>query len=243
MADMLDLRRRVPQVLALLLAGIVALVPGAPAHAHAALVSSDPAEGARLDAPPPQIALTFSEDIRRPAYVVVTAPDGTTVDAGPAAPVDGTVTQPVATVPPTEASGLWTVAYRVVSVDGHPISAELTFTVREARSTGGDDGTTTGGGASGAGDGPSGDGGDAGGARGGASGGGGGGPDGAGTSSPTSGSDPAEVTPGEAPTSSAREPAVRPFWREHSGLLALGAFALVVGTLLLWWPSTRRTDD
>jgi hypothetical protein len=60
-----------------------------------------------------------------PAYVIVTAPDGTSVARG-APRVDGPVVSQDITSGP---DGTYTMAYRVVSEDGHPLAGEITFTV------------------------------------------------------------------------------------------------------------------
>lgn len=132
--DAVDLARRRPltaRVRGLLVAVALVLLWMAPdrAAAHAALVGSDPRDGASLASAPATVTLTFDEAIAAPAYVVVTAPDGTRVDDGDAEPTDGTVTQRLVPSAAPEPGGRWTVAYRVVSVDGHAITGELTFTV------------------------------------------------------------------------------------------------------------------
>ncbi|WP_232679214.1 copper resistance CopC family protein [Nocardioides sp. R-C-SC26] len=97
-----------------------------PAAAHAALVSSTPEAGARLDAAPSTVTLSFSEPMQDPAYVVITAPDGTRSDAE--ASLDTTtVTQQM----PANMEGTYAVAFRVVSEDGHPVSDEWFFDVGE----------------------------------------------------------------------------------------------------------------
>ena len=60
-----------------------------------------------------------------PSVVLVTKSDGASVVSGKSAVADNTVTTPVKTGP----SGDYTVAYRVVSADGHPVSGRLSFTV------------------------------------------------------------------------------------------------------------------
>lgn len=95
------------------------------ASAHASLVSSSPEDGAVLDAPPTQLVFTFSEPLL-PDFVrfIATAPDGQTGDLIIAG-VDG----PAATItwPAGAAAGDWSVSYRVVSQDGHPIEGGITF--------------------------------------------------------------------------------------------------------------------
>lgn len=98
----------------------------APASAHASLVSSTPEADATLDALPDEVELVFSQDVRAPAYVVVTGPDGDVVDGSPE--IDGTtVTQAVG----GSTEGGYTLAYRVISADGHPISGQIAFSVGE----------------------------------------------------------------------------------------------------------------
>jgi methionine-rich copper-binding protein CopC len=114
----------------LLVAGLlaalgVALAP-TPAAAHTALIGSSPPDGSRLDQEPTLVALTFDEPIRAPAYVVVTAPDGSRLSSAAPEVLDNTVTESVTS---TGQAGTYTVAYRVVSVDGHPVSGELRYTV------------------------------------------------------------------------------------------------------------------
>ena len=70
--------------------------------------------------------LTFDEDIDGSAYVVVTAPDGSRVGQGEPQVLGNTVTEPLDAV---GLAGTYTLAYRVVSTDGHPVSGELTYTV------------------------------------------------------------------------------------------------------------------
>ncbi|WP_228387858.1 MULTISPECIES: copper resistance CopC family protein [unclassified Nocardioides] len=127
-------RRRLATLAALLLA----LIPGtllaaaAPASAHAALVSSDPADGSRVASLPDEVTLEFNEEISDPAYVVVTAPDGVRVNSGDATVRGPRVTQALDAQGLALPAGSYTLAYRVVSADGHPISGEQTFEVETA---------------------------------------------------------------------------------------------------------------
>lgn len=131
--------RRRPAPAALLrplLVVLAALVAGAltaaPAGAHDSLVSSDPADGAVLGAPPAAVTLEFSgEVIPTGTQVVVTDASGAPVDAG-APEVVGT--QVVAALPADLPAGAYTVAWRVVSSDGHPIEGTLGFTLEGAAS-------------------------------------------------------------------------------------------------------------
>ncbi|WP_168929408.1 copper resistance CopC family protein [Nocardioides sp. GY 10113] len=109
--------------------GVVAAGWSNPAAAHTSLVGSTPEDGARLDALPAEMTFTFSEPISPPAYVVVTAPDGTPA-AAEEVRVAGTEVS-VALADPGIA-GRYTAAFRVVSEDGHPVTGQLSFDVGDA---------------------------------------------------------------------------------------------------------------
>jgi methionine-rich copper-binding protein CopC len=92
--------------------------------AHASLVSSKPGDGATVTAAPNHVELAFDENILRPSTVIVTASDGKHMETGPAQILNATVTQPLGEI---STVGWYTVAYRVVSADGHPVSGQLSF--------------------------------------------------------------------------------------------------------------------
>src|SRR5260370_39793127 len=95
-----------------------------PAWAHAALVSSSPAQNASLSAPPPQVTLTFAEAVTLPkSPVLVVGPAGALWQLG-----EPTVAGPVVTVPVTSANGpagSYTLTYRVISDDGDGVSGTV----------------------------------------------------------------------------------------------------------------------
>jgi methionine-rich copper-binding protein CopC len=124
------------QLSAAVLTAALVLLPAQAAHAHAVLVSSSPKDGASIPTLPTEVSFTFDQNVARPAFVVVTAPDGSNVDTGEPAILDGTVTQRVE--PPGEA-GTYRMSYRVVSADGHPVSATLAFDVTTGRHVVGSD--------------------------------------------------------------------------------------------------------
>lgn len=120
-------RRALSTLFALLLTtAALALGIAAPASAHAALTSSSPADGAELEEAPAEIVLEFNEDIQDIGNeIVVLDSEGTPVADGDPV-VDGpTVTQAVT----GGAAGTFTVTWRVVSADGHPISGDLSYEV------------------------------------------------------------------------------------------------------------------
>ena len=97
-----------------------------PAAAHATLVSSDPAQGAVLEAPPERIRLTFSETVTAvPDGVQVFDADGGSVPSADAVrghTLDVTLDGDVGT-------GTFVVVWRVVSEDGHPVKGSLSFSI------------------------------------------------------------------------------------------------------------------
>lgn len=98
-----------------------------PAFAHDQLVSSTPAESARLASAPTEISLEFSDRVLTVgAVVLLVDQDGTEwVNAAPE--LDGPrVSVPVEIALP---DGNYEVRWRVVSSDGHPISSVIPFTV------------------------------------------------------------------------------------------------------------------
>ena len=112
-------------ILAVILASPLALAPSAAAHAD--LILTTPDDGARLSTVPTQVELTFSEDLL-PETVVVSVEDS----AGMVIrvleyEVDGS--DVIVAWPPGLSGTDYTVNYRVVSQDGHPVSGSLAFTV------------------------------------------------------------------------------------------------------------------
>lgn len=116
-------------LVALAVAGI-ALAAAPAATAHAVLVKTSPGNDSVLHASPERIVLRFSEsvetafgsvrvyaaDARRVDDGRISRPDGDTVSAG----IDGTLP-----------SGTYTVAWRVISGDSHPVSGAFVFHVHE----------------------------------------------------------------------------------------------------------------
>lgn len=110
--------------LGILLAATTAI---APASAHDELVSSTPAADAALDPAPSEIVLTYSDNILEVGVeVTVTDADGAEWVADTPAVSGPTVTVPLQSDMP---GGAYTVDWRVVSSDGHPISGTIPFTV------------------------------------------------------------------------------------------------------------------
>ena len=123
-------RRSLITAMATLLLGAgLTLAVATPAQAHDELVSSYPEANSTLTSSPAEITLSFSGELiagMQSAAVEVIAPDGQNI-ATDAPSEDGTsITQQLTPNPP---DGLFTVRWKVVSSDGHPISGEYTYTV------------------------------------------------------------------------------------------------------------------
>jgi hypothetical protein len=109
------------------------LCPASLAEAHASLVRSTPAHRVVLGRMPERVHLWFNERLE-PAYssVSVWNAAGAQVDArdvtvGPDDPRRLSVTVE------TREPGLYTVTYRVLSVDGHIVEDRFAFTVKASR--------------------------------------------------------------------------------------------------------------
>jgi methionine-rich copper-binding protein CopC len=114
----------------LLLATMAMVVVATPALAHTSLESSNPAEGASLAVVPTEIQLTFGEAVTLPADpVTVTGPSGEQWTAGKATVADAVVTVPVQ---PAGPAGAYTIAYKVISDDGDPVTGAVHFTLTAA---------------------------------------------------------------------------------------------------------------
>ena len=113
-------------VLSMLLAVLSSLATALEASAHATLRSMTPAAGSTVSNAPTQVVLTFDEPVSTSfATVTVTDAKGASVTSGKTVVSGATVTQKLEPV----GSGHYTVAFRVVSDDGHPISQKASFTV------------------------------------------------------------------------------------------------------------------
>ncbi len=114
---------------ALVLAGMALLGGTQPASAHSALVGSDPADGSSTASGPTTVALTFNEAVQ-PGFTTVTVvgPGGNQWQAGPPTEDGSVVTVPVRPLGP---AGEYTVGYRVLSADSHPVQGAVRFTLTE----------------------------------------------------------------------------------------------------------------
>lgn len=114
---------------------LAALVVGGagPASAHAELDSSDPAAASTVPAAPATVTLRFTEGVEIGlGGVKVLDPQGKRVDTGdPEHGIGGPSTVRVKLAPGLS-PGTYTVAWRVVSEDSHPIAGAFTFNIVRA---------------------------------------------------------------------------------------------------------------
>lgn len=103
------------------------------AWAHAYLVKAIPAQRAVVYAAPARVQLWFNERLE-PKFcsASVLDADGKPVDAGDAQVAVDNPKQLVVGVKPLN-PGVYTVQFRVLSVDGHVVEDKYTFTLRERR--------------------------------------------------------------------------------------------------------------
>lgn len=120
------------RTLRLLLVGALFLI-ATPAAAHTSIVSFSPDVEQSLTTAPTQITIVTTEPVREMgSAITVTSPAGQRVDDG-STEIQGT-TALVGLITLTEV-GEYTVNYRLLAEDGHPIDGTYTFTLSEVSPT------------------------------------------------------------------------------------------------------------
>lgn len=132
------LSRRPTTSLAALFAALLALAlvvaTAGPASAHDELVRTNPQAGATLEKAPTTLELTFSGNIQDiGSEVRVTDSHGTDMTRGTLAVQNTMVSQPLREGGDEDET--YTVTWRVVSQDGHPIEGMFTYTVGDGAAT------------------------------------------------------------------------------------------------------------
>lgn len=110
--------------------GVAAIVAtlafAAPASAHSQLLATNPADGSSVTAPIDQVELTFNECVQGTfTTVVVSGPGSASYSDGHVQVIDDVVHQKVYPL----RSGAYSVAWRAISADGHPVEGQFHFTV------------------------------------------------------------------------------------------------------------------
>ncbi|WP_019178970.1 copper resistance CopC family protein [Microbacterium yannicii] len=116
----------------LFLSSLFVVATAGPAAAHDEFLSSTPEAGDTLPAAPTELTLAFSGELNSDpasAVIEVIGTDGRNIATDPPAIAGTNLTQPVRQDTP---AGPFTVRWKVVSSDGHPISGEFGYTVQAA---------------------------------------------------------------------------------------------------------------
>lgn len=108
------------------LAPAAAAVVAAPAaQAHSTLVGTTPEQGATVETSPESVEVVFNEEISSDFAMLTVMSDGEDVAEGDPEVEGDTISVAV----PSLEAGTYTVGYRVVSADGHPVQGSWEFTV------------------------------------------------------------------------------------------------------------------
>lgn len=117
--------RRVLLAAVAFLVAVCGAIPAAWAHDY--LVSSNPKANSTVTTAPTTVRLTFNDIVlsapARP-QITVKGPDGRYYETGCGTVTDRVVSTPIELGP----AGKYTVTWRIVSADGHPVSDTLSFT-------------------------------------------------------------------------------------------------------------------
>ncbi len=115
---------------------VLLLFSAAPASAHAALRGTDPDDGSVVQRAPRHLTLSFTESVGLlDDSFRVFGPDQRRVRTGEAQHADGRSDTARVGLPGKLAQGTYTVAWRVVSADSHPVSGAFTFSVGKRSAT------------------------------------------------------------------------------------------------------------
>ena len=122
------LARTAPALVAAAVSAVLVLPSTASAHAY--LVKTVPAASVVLNAPPPNIQLTYDEAVEpRFAIISVTSVDGHQETTGPAHRSPSNPDTLVVPVRPNLPEGWYLIYWRAISVDGHPVNGFFTYAV------------------------------------------------------------------------------------------------------------------
>ncbi|WP_189314750.1 copper resistance CopC/CopD family protein [Streptomyces brasiliensis] len=109
---------------------VLLLLGASPASAHAALRATDPADAAVLKSAPAHVTLTFTESVGLlDDSFRVYDPANHRIDTGEPEHAPGRSDTARVSLPGGLGTGTFTVAWRVVSADSHPVAGAFTFSV------------------------------------------------------------------------------------------------------------------
>ncbi|EGX56810.1 putative integral membrane protein [Streptomyces zinciresistens K42] len=131
-------RARKPLTLLALLGAVAALVLGGagPASAHAVLTRSAPSDTSVVKKAPREVSISFTQPVGLPeSSLRVLSPRNVRVSEGRAEHSDGSKRTARIALTDKLMKGTYTVSWRVISDDGHPISGAFTFSVGKPSAT------------------------------------------------------------------------------------------------------------
>jgi len=120
--------RRIPMKIFSLSSGLVLVMFGVTASAHAHLQKSSPADNSVITASPPNLVLNFSEAARLTALSIQKDDE----PAQKLQPPSTAAAQQISVPLPQLTSGTYSVSWHVLSDDGHVMSGTLHFTLKHA---------------------------------------------------------------------------------------------------------------
>ncbi|WNM25432.1 copper resistance CopC family protein [Demequina capsici] len=121
------MRSRVLRPVLILLLALAAMLPASAASAHTSLVGTDPADGSTVS-DLTQVSLEFTGEVLDLGTTLALVQGDQRIELDPTFPSATTVMAEV----PALANGDWSLMYRVVAQDGHPLEGQVDFTVEGA---------------------------------------------------------------------------------------------------------------
>ncbi|WP_166352420.1 copper resistance CopC family protein [Phytoactinopolyspora limicola] len=129
-------RRRATALVTGLAVAAATMITATPATAHNVLIDTIPDDGSTVTSQPDTVELVFDQYVQDTfAQVAVIDADENPYQVGEPEVDFSTVRQDVGDLP----DGDYTVSYRVISADGHPVSGTFTFTLAAGGDTAEDD--------------------------------------------------------------------------------------------------------
>jgi copper transport protein len=123
-------RRLSSGLLTFVVVALALCAPAAPAHAHAVLQETQPVSDAIVEVSPERASVTFNEAVEIAFGALrVYDTDGERVDSGDSSHSSGDHRTVAVSLEPDLPDGTYTVTYRVISGDGHPVEAAFVFHV------------------------------------------------------------------------------------------------------------------
>ncbi|QSE91312.1 copper resistance protein CopC [Rhodococcus pseudokoreensis] len=112
-----------------LLTMLASMLGAGTALAHSVVIGSTPENGAEIASGPERVSVTFNEALQESfASLTVVGPDGNLWTKSDPVVEGPTVSAELGELGP---AGVYTVAFRVTSADGHPVSGTRTFTLTQ----------------------------------------------------------------------------------------------------------------